>query len=130
MKRVARYLLLAVVASTTLIAVPAAAQTPAPASAANATAFEAIGGCFAAQKRVLLAFVIDESASLGDSATGKAGNDPTGRRVLGMRVGTTRSRKVVPRQRSHDVPHASIDSAIARRARPRGRPDRSSALEL
>jgi hypothetical protein len=54
--------------------------------ASNASAFEAIGRCFAAQKHVLLAFVIDESASLGDAALQKPGTDPTARRVTAAQV--------------------------------------------
>ena len=64
--------------------------TAAPAGAAGAaadeSAFEAIGGCFAARKEVLVVLVMDESASLGDAATGRPGTDPDARRVTAAQV--------------------------------------------
>ncbi|MFM8972649.1 MAG: hypothetical protein ACKOOG_08420 [Actinomycetota bacterium] len=55
-------------------------------TAASNSAFEAIGGCFAARKQVLVALVMDESASLGDAATDRPGTDPDARRVTAAQV--------------------------------------------
>lgn len=85
MRSVWRGLALAALTIPTLLALPSGVAGAA-AAASNTSAFESIGGCFAAQKHVLVALVMDESASLGDAATGKPGTDPTARRVTAAQV--------------------------------------------
>jgi len=74
---------LAALAGTTGPLTPAAGAAPAP---SDASAFDAIGGCFAARKQVLVVLVMDESASLGDAAEGRPGTDPDARRVTAAQV--------------------------------------------
>ena len=72
-----------------LIAVSALAQAPVAAHAAgpsSAPAFTALGRCLAQHKRLLIAFVLDESGSLGDAAQGRPGSDPTAQRVSAAQV--------------------------------------------
>jgi hypothetical protein len=83
MNHTCRCLLVMLVIPFVLATASAAEAAPAP---SNVSAFESIGGCFAAQKHVLLAFVIDELASLGDATQQKPGTDPSARRVTAAQV--------------------------------------------
>lgn len=86
MRRARRRLALSALAIFAVAALPAPVAYADTQGAAASSVFESIGGCFAAQKHVLLALVMDESASLGDAATQKPGTDPTARRVTAAQV--------------------------------------------
>ncbi len=65
------------------------ALAPAPAQAAGSSstpAFTSLGQCLAQHKRLLLAFVLDESGSLGDASRHQPGSDPTAQRVTAAQV--------------------------------------------
>ncbi len=72
-----------------LIAAALAMYAPTAAEAAPASstpAFTSLGQCLAKQKRLALAFVLDESGSLGDASSGRPGSDPTAERVTAAQV--------------------------------------------
>ena len=61
--------------------------TPAQAATRTTTpAFTALGQCLAKQKQLALAFVLDESGSLGDASSQRPGSDPTAQRVAAAQV--------------------------------------------
>ncbi len=74
----------ALVASAAALVVPASSARAASPNG-NAT-FDTIARCIAAQHHLLITFVLDESASLGDASERRAGTDPTGQRVDAAQV--------------------------------------------
>ncbi len=67
------------------VAAPVSAAA-APSTSSASPAFGSLAGCLGSRRHLLLAFVIDESASLGDASQGRAGSDPTGERVTAAQV--------------------------------------------
>ena len=55
-------------------------------TASTAPAFTALGRCLEQNHRLLLAFVMDESGSLGDASRSQPGTDPTAQRVTAAQV--------------------------------------------
>lgn len=69
-----------------IAAVPNAAPARAHAAPAPTSVFDALGSCFSSRRHLLLAFVIDESASLGDAAQHRPGTDPSAQRVAAAQI--------------------------------------------
>lgn len=95
------FVVCALAATATFATGPAVAHAAAKPS--TAPAFTALGQCLAQHKRLLLAFVMDESGSLGDLSRHQPGSDPTAQRVTAAQVAVQGLTQLAGRGVSVDV---------------------------